>query len=373
MVSFRRILRTLILEKSMLRKLATIRQIRSLRPIPGADVIEVASIEGWEVIVKKGEYQVGDFCMYYEIDSFLPESDPRYAFLMKSSIRKFEGARGHKLRTIKLRGQISQGLVLPIEQFPELTIPELDEQKRTLREFDFAETLGIKKFEAPIPALLAGEVKGPFPNFIRKTDQERCQNLVEEIFVENKQARYEVTTKLDGTSITYYHFNQEIGACTRNWELKITDENKENTIIKLLKESGLIDVGFDGYALQGELMGHGIQCNREALKAHCFYVFDVQNLNSGEYLNPDKRQEFMEQLYAKEGGKVNRDMVHHVPVLENNVTLEQLGIEIMADLLKFAEGSSIANKIREGVVFKREDGKFSFKAMSNVFLAKEND
>jgi len=357
----------------MKRKLVTLRKIHSLTPIPGADVIELASIEGWQVIVKKGEYCVGDFCMYYEIDSFLPESDSRYAFLMKAGTRKFEEVRGHKLRTIKLRGQISQGFVLPLEQFPELALPEREEKRKALREFDFAEKLGIKKFEAPIPAQLAGETKGEFPSFIRKTDQERCQNLIEEIFELNKDSLYEVTIKLDGTSVTYYHHNQEFGACTRNWELKTTDENKDNTIIKVLKESGLSDVGFEGYALQGELMGHGIQCNREKLKVHCFYIFDIKDLTSGKYLSPSERQAFMEQLYAKEGDKVNKDMIQHIPVLKRHVTLKELGIETMADLLKYAEGKSITHEVREGVVFKQEDGGFSFKAMSNLFLAKEKD
>lgn len=148
----------------MIRKLVTLRQIRTLNSIPGADAIEVASIEGWNVIVKKGEYHIGDFCLYFEIDSFLPESDSRYAFLMKRSIQGFEGKKGHKLRTIKLRGQISQGLTFPIEQFPELAIPEKDEQRKALRECDFAETLGIKKFEAPVPVSLGGEIKGEFPS-----------------------------------------------------------------------------------------------------------------------------------------------------------------------------------------------------------------
>ncbi len=134
------------------------------------------------------------------------------------------------------------------------------------------------------------------------------------------------------------------------------------------------DVGFHGYALQGELMGEGIQCNREALKTHCFYVFDIQNLESGEYLSSQERQEFIENLYEREGTKVSKDMVKHIPILERNATLAQLGIKNMADLLKFAEGSSInPNAEREGVVFKREDGKFSFKAISNTFLAKEKD
>lgn len=352
------------------RKLVTMRRVSSLDPIPGADVIEVATIDGWKVIVKKGEFNAGDFCIYFEIDSFLPESDPRYTFLMKS-IRMFEGVRGHKLRTIRLRGQLSQGLALPIRQFPEIIIPAFKEQIGALCDLDFAETLGIKKFALPIPAALAGEVKGLFPNFIRKTDQERCQNLIDEIFEQNKEATYEVTTKLDGTSVTYYFFNNEVGACSRNLELKINDANKDNTIIKLFIESGLLDSECKNFAIQGELMGPGIQRNRESLKTPCLYVFDVQNLIAGEYLSPSERVDFMENLYAS--GKVNADMVKHIPVLNRNITLEKLGIKNMEDLLNFAEGPSINGLVREGVVFKREDGKFSFKAISNAFLTSETD
>ncbi len=102
-------------------------------------------------------------------------------------------------------------------------------------------------------------------------------------------------------------------------------------------------------------------------------MFDIKNLNTGDYLSPEERHEFMEQLYAKDGGKINKDMVQHIPVLERNVTLDQLGIKTMDNLLKFAEGKSITNKIREGLVFKHVNDTFSFKAMNNLFLAKEKD
>ncbi len=352
------------------RKLVTIRQIIALDRIPGADTIDVATIDGWKVVVKKGEFVVGEDCLYFEIDSFLPESDPRYRFLMKSS-RMFEGVRGHKLRTIKLRGQMSQGLALPLDAFPELMIPASLEERALLRDLDFAEALGIKKFELPIPASLAGEVKGLFPSFIRKTDQERCQNLIEEIFTQNKDAKYEITIKLDGTSVTYYFFKGDRGACSRNLELMINDANKDNTIVKLFKESGLIESGCQDFAIQGELMGPGIQCNRESLKTHCFYVFDVQNLVTGEYLSPAERAAFMESLYVT--GHVNKEMVLHIPVLNRNVSLIELGIMNTEDLLDFAEGPSLNSKVREGVVFRREDGRFSFKAISNAFLEHQDD
>ena len=354
----------------MERKLVTVRQINALDPILGADAIEVATIDGWKVVVKKGEFSRGDFCVYFEIDSFLPESDPRYAFIMKSSVRTFEGIRGHKLRTIKLRGQISQGLALPLEKFPELPISELKENGHALREIDFAEILGIKKYEIPLPATLAGEIKGLFPSFISKTDQERCQNLIDEIFSLNKDATYEITTKLDGTSVTYYFFNDTVGACSRNLELAINDANKDNTIVKLFIESGLSTAGCDGYAIQGELMGPGIQGNLDMLKEHCFYVFDIQNLNNRTYLSPGEREEFLKSLYTN---NVNKGMVQQIPVVHRNVSLDQLGILNMNDLLNFAEGPSINNKVREGIVFKREDAKFSFKVINNAFLANEKD
>jgi RNA ligase (TIGR02306 family) len=361
----------------MERKLVTVRQINSIDPIPGADAIQVASVEGWKVVVKKGEFNIGDYCLYFEIDSFLPESDPRYAFLMKMGVREFEGAKGHKLRTVKLRGQISQGLVLPLGAFPELMIPEMKEHRVALRDFDFASILGIKKYEAPIPAELAGQVKGTFPSFIRKTDQERCQNLIDEIFWQNKESKYEVTTKLDGTSVTFYYFNGETGACSRNLELKINDENKDNSIVRMFIDSGLQRaLQFNGSALnsniaiQGELMGPGIQGNREALKKHTFFIFDMQNLDTGEYLTPSQRRAFVNGMIS---GGLDQSFVQHVPVLHESVSLEKLAITNVDELLAFAEGKSINNLVREGVVFKREDGKFSFKAISNTFLAKEKD
>jgi len=391
------------------RKLVTVREIVALDPIEGADLIEVATVGAWKLVVKKGEFKVGDLCVYFEIDSFLPESDPRYAFLMKAGVREFEGARGHKLRTIKLRGQLSQGLALPTSLFPEI-LAAFDAVgtvsiSTSIFEMDFTELLGIKKYEAPMSAELAGQAEGYFPSFIRKTDQERCQNLKAEIFgyeevlkevefdadkippeaiaagrlkiIDGKVysvhpakavrgARYEVTVKLDGTSGTFFHYNGTVGVCSRNLQLKVNEDNKDNTFIKILRELGLDrDLpNLGNIAIQGEVMGEGIQKNREQLKGHALFVFDMQNLDTGEYLTATERAEVMTKLSNK---------VFHVPVLHADVSLEELGLATVDDLLKFAEGPSLKNPIREGVVFKRLDGKFSFKAISNLFLMKEKD
>jgi RNA ligase (TIGR02306 family) len=367
------------------RQLVTVRRISSLTPIPGADAIEVAQVDGWKVVVKKGEFKEGDLAIYFEIDSFLPESDPRYSFLMKSGVRVFEGERGHKLRTIKLRGQISQGLLLPVNLFFEDFVGSEYDEGQELSEFflegaDLTDFLKIKKYEAPISPALSGKVRGNFPDFIRKTDQERCQNLKRDIFENNKNSRYEVTVKLDGTSVTFYHRldphgsgYSHLGVCSRNLELKLDDnDNKDNSLIRMFHDSGLSLVlsKLGNIAIQGELMGPGIQGNRENLKQHVFYVFDVQDIDNQRYLTTTERKALMDSLINH---GVNYQMVQHVPIIHEDVSLEELNINDTDALLKYAEGPSINNPVREGLVFKRHDGGFSFKAISNTFLAKEKD
>lgn len=91
------------------RKLASIQQIKHIEPIPNADNIVKLSINGWSVVSKKNEFKIGDFCVYFEIDSFLPITDQRFSFLEKSSKAKMDDEIGLRLRTIKLKNQISQG------------------------------------------------------------------------------------------------------------------------------------------------------------------------------------------------------------------------------------------------------------------------
>jgi hypothetical protein len=156
-------------------------------------------------------------------------------------------------------------------------------------------------------------------------------------------------------------------------ELKINDENKDNSIVKMFIESGLRDaLKESNIAIQGELMGPGIQGNREGLKSNRFFIFDMQNLgeDGGEHLCSSDRLRVLEMLYAR---GVNMAMVGHVSILNYRASLESLNVTNVDELLKFAEGPSIVNPVREGLVFKRVDGKFSFKAISNEFLRKEKD
>ena len=212
----------------MERKLASIRRITDIQPIPNADAIEVVVVGGWKVVTKKGEFNVGDLCVYCEIDSFLPIL-PQYEFLRKSSYKKLStGEEGFRLRTIKLRGQVSQGLVLPLSVLPG--------GRELFEGMDVTEVLSITKYEPPIPASLAGKVKGLFPSFLHKTDEERVQNLANEfgilhLFQPNKT--YYVTEKLDGSSATFYFRNGEFGVCSRNLEYLLVKMQSDCTLESL--------------------------------------------------------------------------------------------------------------------------------------------
>lgn len=355
-----------------MRKMASIRSIDNIEPITGADSIEVATVGGWKVVVKKGEFKTNDLVVYLEIDSWVPTS--LAPFLSKGKEPKvFNGVEGERLRTVKLRGQISQGLLLPIDC---TTISDGEGNVISVSEGDdVTEFLGIQKWERPLPTQLQGQAKGNFPSFIRKTDQERCQNLQKNIFVDWKDLEWEISLKLDGSSLTGYYNNGETGICSRNLELMDNDENSGNSFIQTFNSSGLKDaiksIGRN-VAVQGEMMGEKIQGNRENLTGTILFIFDVFDIDNQQYMTPQDRLEFINLLFK------NGYTGDIAPILNSKTTLHNIGISNITDLLSFADGGadgeSINNPVREGVVFKCvTNGDISFKAISNKFLLKGGD
>ena len=339
-----------------MRKLATIRKIDDLRPIEGADAIECAIVGGWKVVAQKGLYNVGDLAVYFEIDSWIPhELAP---FLSKGKEpREFEGIKGERLKTIKLRGQLSQGLLMPLDEVVSLSDNWVDGD-------DVTETLGIKKWEKPINAQLAGVCRGNFPSLIPKTDQERVQNLKKEIEAARGMV-FEVTEKLEGSSMTVYLKDngegvQEFGVCSRNMDLK-RDEN--NSFWKVAIEQDLENkMRFStDFAIQGELIGPGVQGNIYKLNKLEFHVYDIYDIKEGAYMNPADRRDIIERLG-----------LNHVPVLTTEFVLGE--DDTIDALLGKAEGKSVlADTEREGIVFKQVDGGMTFKAISNKYLLKSGD
>jgi RNA ligase (TIGR02306 family) len=275
--------------------------------------------------------------------------------------KTFEGVEGERLRTMKLRGQISQGLLLPISILDQFDLTDCGDKVRPENLVvgdDVSELLGIVKFEQAVPAELAGEVKGMFPSFIPKTDQERVQNLSAELELwKAEELTWEVTEKLDGSSMTVYVMGGEVGVCSRNLDLKRNPDNSLwRAAIKHKLEEKL--VGYNNIAIQGELIGNGIQGNKYQMRDQDFYVYDIYDINDGRYYTPAERQTFVAEY------KLN-----HCPVLHSNTEL----IDSVESLLKLAEGKSVMGTVgceREGLVFKCNEKSVSFKAISNRFLLK---
>jgi RNA ligase (TIGR02306 family) len=335
----------------MERKLASIRKISDLNPIDGADKIELATIDGWKVVVAKDvNHKVGDLIVYCEVDSFLP-IEPEFEFLRKTSYKKMsDGREGFRLKTIRLRGQISQGLILPLSVFGDFGWTAYEG-------IDVTEKLGIVKYEPPIPAQLSGMVKGNFPSFLKKTDEERVQNLSKE-FESYRNEQFYVTEKLDGSSVTYYVKDEVFGVCSRNLDL-LEDEN--NSMWKFASETGLRDrmvkLG-KNIAIQGEIIGEGIQGNPYQRIGQTVKIFNGFDIDKYDYLSLEELLELVKILEVKT-----------VPILDLEFTLP----ETIDELLLMAEGKSVLNlkAEREGLVIRSHDRKISFKSISNKFLLNE--
>jgi RNA ligase (TIGR02306 family) len=342
----------------MMRKLATVRKISEIRPIDGADSIELAIIDGWQTVIKKNEYRVGDLAVYCEIDSWIPTT--LAPFLSKGKEpREFNGVKGERLRTVKLRGALSQGLLLP---FNDLLKMKYDSEAVVAEGDDVTEMLGIQKWEMPIPAQLAGQVRGNFPTQIPKTDQERVQNLVKEVQeAAANELQFEVTEKLEGSSMTCYLIDGVFGVCSRNLDLKETESNAFWQVARREKIEEKMRTAWTGsdFAIQGELIGPGIQGNIYKLSQCEFYVFDVYNVSGGFYAIPSERRSLIDDMGLK-----------HVPVLH---LFKDLGTGSVANILFDAEGKSWLNpsQEREGIVFKENNGGMTFKAISNRYLISE--
>ena len=331
-----------------MRKLATIRQVDNILPIKGADMIELAVVDGWKCVIKKNDFAIGDFVIYCEIDSFLPVRD-EFEFLRKSSFKKMGDDEGFRLRTITLRGQISQGLLID---------PGVLDRTFELGE-DVTEELGIVKYEAPVPANLTGTVVGGFPSSITKTDEERVQNLASD-YASFAGKEFYVSEKLDGTSLTAF-LDDEFGVCGRNWQYAEDANNSYWQVVDALGLREKMEKLGRRLAIQGELIGASIQSNRYGLKHRRIFVFNVFDIENCGYLDKEAMKTVCESL----GLEI-------VPFIENRETPESID-----EILHLAEGKSVLNAKteREGLVWVHGSGseRISFKTISNKFLSRYGD
>ena len=329
-----------------MRKLATIRKIDEILPHSNADRLEIAKIGGWRCIVEKGKFSKDELVLYFEIDSLIPKVEAFDHLSKYCSIKERNGKQYYLIKTTKLRGELSQGLVMKLGLFYTL---ESMLKNTDIEGKDLTDELGILLYEPELPNMK--EAKNVFPYFISKTDQERIQNL-EDI----PDDIYEITEKVDGTSCTIYYNNGETGVCSRNIELKpdmagLYQEFYDRRIGKL--EEYCIE-NKRNLALQGEIVGTTIQGNPYRFNEKHFYLFDIFDIDKQEYLLPKERYEIREYINCQ-----------HVPVVQK--CGEFKGVE---EEIKHADGLSLLNPTvqREGLVFKSTTQNFSFKVISNKYL-----
>lgn len=329
-----------------MRKLASVREIKEIRPIPKADLLELAIIDGWQAVVKNGEFIPGDRVVYCEIDSFLPIR-PEYEFLRKSCYRKLaDESEGFRIRTIKLRGQLSQGLVLP-----------LADSSWQVGD-DVTEMLGVTKYD-PTAGRVAmnADIKGGFPSFIPRTDEERIQNLTSQL-PELSQRTYTVTEKLDGSSFTCYWNEGVFGVCSRNYELADVPGVLYWRLAREYELESKVRTG--NFAVQGEVIGAKIQGGKYKIEKPQLFVFNVFDIDKQQYMSQYDAEEIATLLGLE-----------YVPVIYEKFRLP----ETLEDILKLSEGKSELQPAteREGLVFVSDEGeRVSFKAISNRFLLKED-
>lgn len=339
------------------RKLASVQYVHHITPIEGADRIECIHVLGWKCVANKGQFHVGDRCVYMEVDSFLPICE-RFEFLRGNSYKKSQLlGEGFRLKTMNFKGQISQGLVQPLS-----ILPEGDYQLGD----DVTELLGIRKWEVEERVTSNGTVIGDFPEGIPKTDELRVQSYPELIREFKQVPAYYISTKMDGTSVTMYWKNEHFGVCGRNYEY--ADDGKcamwkyahAHNIPERLEELQLPDV-----AIQGEFCGAGIQKNRLKLARPEWFVFTVIDLSTRRRYPLHKMKELCESLKLK-----------MVPVEEE---AEDFPYDSVEQLLERAKGKYDSGMNKEGIVIRPVEpiysptieGPLSMKVLNNDYLLKE--
>lgn len=351
-----------------MRKMASIQVVEEIKVIENADKICAYRINGWWVVDAVGKYSVGDKVIYCEVDSWIPNSIAPFLTKPGHSPREFQGVEGERLRTVKLRGQLSQGLLLSmgamgIENYKDRSIhgmkncwvKQVNEQTLSATDeigTDVSEYLEIKKWE--LQEFRHADAKGSFPNFFPKTDQDRIQNCYKD--VSSLVCEWYVEEKIEGQSHSTYLHNDEFGVCSRNLELKDSDNTFWNTAKSYKLEEKLRGLG-KNLVLQCEQCGPGISGNIYNLKDYRLFLFDVFDIDNQKYLSTEERNNLAEKFGL------------NIPAFHGIVSkLEDLN-EI---LLGAEQKSKISDTLQEGFIYRAIDEKrVTFKVVSNKYLLKQ--
>ena len=346
-----------------MRKLASIQRVWKIEPIEGADRIELAHVLGWQCVVNKGQFQPMDIAVYFEIDSFLPIRDV-FEFMRSSSYKKTDiMGEGFRLRTMRFRGQISQGLLLPVSQFPEIP-------KDADVGDDVTELLGVRKWEIEERATTGGTVIGTLPYDIPHTDETRVQEEPE-LIQAFTGLEYYISTKMDGSSHSIGIDENGFHVTGHNYEYK---DDGSSSFYKLVKareyqtkmEDYMKALGMKTLTIQGELCAPGIQQNRLRLAKPEWYVFTIRE--NGKRVGLKRMLQICEALD-----------ITPVPIEEVGTDLPSKYPTVEA-LLSRADGEYPNGGKKEGIVIRPTEPVFcplisaslSMKVVSNKYLLKND-
>lgn len=347
----------------MSRKLATVRQVVKVAPIPEADNIEVATVDGWEVVVKKGTFSEGDYGVYFEIDSLLPRVEP-FLFLFKGEEERY------RLRTVKLRGQISQGFLLPLSDFPGIFYGRVMPPEGVAQELiacadlgddDLTERLDILEYTRPEPKDV--HARSNWLGLCPITDEDRMENVKRE--VEKLYGRpWIATVKIDGCSGTFLIHPEtgEFHACSRRQSVKPGENQWWHVADAYGIEEFLRRPGNERYAIQGEVYGPGIQKNLLGYHYYAFSVFDVYDMVEHRYLTFRERRILLDdtKFWMVDGP-------------EENCAFGLFFDQSVAEMKEMAKGFYPGTKNhREGIVVRNADDgpRVSFKVINTDYLLK---
>jgi RNA ligase (TIGR02306 family) len=344
-----------------MRKLASIQKIKEIIDHPNADRLDILSFESitWKCVSQKGNFKAGEYCVYFEIDSLIPMKHEWARFLQDKNKPQSPA----RLKTIKLRGQQSQGLAMPVS-----ILPSVEDAPFAIEDgADVTELLGVTKYEPVIPACLDGEVRGARPPYTIETDEDRVQAFPTIIDEFQGQLAY-CAQKIDGTSGTYSYLDGDYQVAGRNWSYL---DSEKNTYWDISRKYEIQDKlkyingrSGENYAIQGEVAGPRIQGNLLQLKEHELFVFNVMKLNTGKFLPFYEFKEFCERLELQT-----------VPILK----ICEFNYKTIEELMKYANSTHYpSGHVNEGHVWRLVNegvsvalgGRASFKVISDDFLIK---
>ena len=345
-----------------MRKLASVQRIWDVIPIDGADSIELVKVMGWQCVAKKGEFKKDDLGVYFEIDSFLPVR-PEFEFLRGNSYKNSDlMGEGFKLRTMKFKGQISQGLILPLNMFKELS-PDLEIGT------DVTELLGVRKWEIEERATTGGNIIGGLPYDVPHTDETRVQ-AEPDLIKAFAGLQYYISTKMDGSSHSISIDEDGFHVTGHNYEYK---DDGTSSFYEYIKQKNyeynmrhaMGRFNIKTLTIQGEFCAPGIQKNPLRLTKPEWYVFTIRE--NGKRVGLEK----MCNLCSFMG-------MQTVPIEEVDFDLPSK-YPTVESILERADGNYSTGGRKEGIVVRPTEpiynsiigGPLSMKVVSNKYLLKQ--